>query len=319
MSLRALQTSAEEGLPKVVLCSAEQYSLWKQRVSTICWAQTRLDIFSLSDVECDAHLKAHDDSKGKGKEKEVDVIGRCWATITSLLSDELFLKVSHVKKGHVASLLFEIQASLQVATLDDVQPLRVDLYGADMVRDCKNDLQTFISFLLSKRDKLAFLKSPVPDAELIHIFLKGLSPVFAPIQVHLAIPGTLPKDFESVVAIVRRFSSNPTVAAELAKSKGASASVLLSNSMTNGSMAQRDPGKVIYCRLFASTGTCRFGEKCKFSHGMSAANNAQQPSGNRQRDFSGVTCFYCKKKGHTQTVCKKKQMIWQASKRLSLF
>ena len=263
-------------------------------------AKTRLDVFALSDAECDALIQACDDSKGK----EPDVIGKCWTAITSMLSDELFLKVSHVKKGHIASLLFEIQAALQISIVDDVQPLRVELYSADMTRDCKSDLQTYISYVVTRRDKLAFLKSPVPEAELIHIFLKGLSPVFNPIQVHFAIPGTLPAEWEKVVAIVRRFSCNPLVAAELTKNKGAKESVLVSNSNDSAS-ARESGGRVIYCRLFANTGACKFGEKCKFSHGAANSSPSTQQTTNRPRQ--ALTCFYCKQKGHTANVCRKKQ------------
>jgi hypothetical protein len=180
-------------------------------------------VFTLTDGRCDELIKFYDEAKAKDKDQlhaRVDVIGKCWTILTSTLSDELFLKTSHVGKGKINSLISEIRASLSVSTIDDIQPLRVELYSASM-RDCDNDLQTYVSFIISKREKLSFLQCAVPEEEIIHLFIKGLSPVFQPIQVHFAIPGTMPTKFDQVVSIVRRFSTNPAVAAELSKSKNA--------------------------------------------------------------------------------------------------
>src|SRR5689334_18128648 len=96
---------------------------------------------------------------------------------------------------------------------------------------------TVATIIISKKEKLNFLQSAVPEAELIHLFIKGLSPVFQPIQVHFAIPGTLPGNFMDVVAVVRRFSTNPVVAAELCKyknvDKNADSALFLNASLKN--------------------------------------------------------------------------------------
>ena len=63
------------------------------------------------------------------------------------------------------------------------------------------------------------LGKPVADEELIAIFLKGLHPIFQPVQVHFAIPGTLPKKWDDVINIIRKFAATPVVAVELAKLK----------------------------------------------------------------------------------------------------
>ena len=194
------------------------------------------------------------------------------------------LKVSHVEKGMIASLKNEIKASLAVSTLEDVQPLRVDLYSANeyscwRLRDrafrknlftrgslkapnCGGDLQSYISYIISRKDKLAFLRSEVPEAELIHIFLKGLTPVFSPIQVHFAIPGTMPDTFDKVVAIVRKFSTNPLVADQIARAKP-TANVFISN--TSRYVSRETGRERVLCKLF----TCSYGDKCRFSHGSS--------------------------------------------------
>jgi hypothetical protein len=288
----SLNRADDFAIPRVILRTGDQFALWKERVAATCWAATRLDVFSLSDDDCDLLIQEHHESKSD----KLDKIGKCYLTITSLLSDEVFVKVAHVQKGKLASLIGEIRAALAVNAVDDINPLRVELYAASMVKDCKSDLQTYISFIITRKDKLAFLKSEVPEHELIHIFLKGLSPVFNPIQVHFAIPGTLPKDFRDVVAIVRRFSNNPLVSAELARSRAQP--MLVSMAPTLHGNNARDT----VCKMFTQNGTCRFGTACKFSHG---APNPAVPSNSRSKAIP--TCFYCKKRGHLAAVCRKKQ------------
>jgi len=57
----------------------------------------------------------------------------------------------------------------------------------------------------------------VTEQELVQIFLRGLVPVFQPLQVYFSIPGSLPETFEKAVEIIRKFSTTPAVSAELAK------------------------------------------------------------------------------------------------------
>lgn len=298
----ATEDAASTHKPKIILKTGEQYYLWKERVSTVCWTLTRLDVFALTDANCEELIKIYDERKSeKDKAKQdlplaarVDVVGKSWDILTSYLSDELFMKVSHVQKGKIASLISEIKASLAVMTIEDIQPLRVDLYGATMVKNCDSDLQSYISYITSRKEKLAFLKTPVPEEELILIFLKGLSPVFNPIQVHFAIPGTLPKKFDEVVAVVRKFSTNPTVAAELAKDKTAAAATVLVASV---SLAQK-PANKPYCNNYTKNGRCHFGSRCKFSHGISTST----PQQTRTRETAArtvPTCYYCRKGTHT--------------------
>ena len=88
-----------------------------------------------------------------------------------------------------------------------------------MQKEGNSDLQTYIAYLIERQKKLEFLKKKVDDDEMISIFLKGLHPIYQPLQVHFAIPGTLPTKFDDVVAVVRKFSATPTLASELAKLK----------------------------------------------------------------------------------------------------
>ena len=53
MSLKSdspLQDAA--AVPKFKLRTADQYPLWLARLTDVCWAQTRMDITTIRDVDC---------------------------------------------------------------------------------------------------------------------------------------------------------------------------------------------------------------------------------------------------------------------------
>jgi hypothetical protein len=251
-------------------------------------------VFAVTDDECKAAVAVLEGDAKKPEEKSAaDWVGKCWTIITSSLHDEVYLKVNHVSRGLIKSLLSEIAHAI-VNNLEEVQPLRLELYGASMQKDCGSDLQTWINYIIERANKLLFLKKEVPQEELVAIFLKGLHPVpFQQLQVFFAIPGQLPKTFESAVATTRKFASSPAVAMELAKLK----STGLSQSMFP---MIGEPTSSARCRLFASSGQCRYGDQCKFKH-VAVPNSTVSASG------QSVTCNYCKKLNHTENVCRKKQ------------
>ena len=298
---------------KIVLKSADQYHLWKARIHAACWAATRLAVFDITDEECARLSKTFDESKAENKSR--DVVGMAWTIITQSLHDELFIKLVHVKSGLIQTLMGEIRSALLVNIAEDIQPLRLELYGASMQRDCNNDLQSFIAYVTQRRDKLLFLKIKVPDEELVNIFLKGLPSIFLPLQVHYGIPGNTEPSFDGIIATVRRFASNPVVAAELAKMKSAG---LSQNVFTSISRAMPTPTNTQkerpYCFRYSKTGSCKFGDKCRFYHANSSGNG--QLSGNtvgsntntggeRSRQHS-IECGYCHNRGHTMEECRKR-------------
>src|SRR6185437_11172301 len=123
MSLNAHDSDARQAGPKIILKSGDQYQLWRERMATYCWAYTRLDVFSLTDDECVELITAHDEKEDA--KPAANPVGICWDVLCKHLSDDLFLKVAHVGKGKIESLISEIRASLAVSTIEDVQPLRV--------------------------------------------------------------------------------------------------------------------------------------------------------------------------------------------------
>jgi len=296
---------------KIILKNAEQYQLWKARVSAACWAATRQDIFEVTDQTCLRALEGFD----KGEVKH-DWVGKCWIIITSSLHDELFLKTAHVRSGHIAGLLKEIRAALLVNIAEDIQPLRLELYSATMQAN-GNDLQAYISFLIQRRNRLLFLEVDIPAGEMVHIFLKGLHSIFQPLQVHFAVPGTLPDTFDKAVEIVRKFAATPVVHGELNKLK--------SNGLSQNVFATISREKQQTCKRFATTGKCLFGNRCHFSHttaphterSQASASPAQAPQVNtnaghvpapneRKREGQPVKCDYCGRKYHTQQECRKR-------------
>ena len=140
MSLNAMNT--EESSAKLpLLKSAEQYLAWRTRIADKCWALTGHDIAELSDKECLAGMKAATEEKDFAKRD--CWVSKCWLIITSSLHDDLLLKLT-VKRGLIQSLLAEINAALLINNAEEVQPLRLELYGATMVKDGNSDLQSYI-------------------------------------------------------------------------------------------------------------------------------------------------------------------------------
>ena len=140
------------------------------------------------------------------------------------IHDELFVKLKHVTRGDIPLLLQEIRTALMVDSSDDAAILRVELYSASMAKDAGSDLQSYVSYIKTRVNKLHFLNVKITDAELIHIFLRGLIPAYQQLQVYFACPGALPDgtSFDKVVEIVRKYSASPAMATELAKAKASS-------------------------------------------------------------------------------------------------
>ncbi len=276
---------------KITLRTADQYHIWKARIAAACWSVAKRNIFAVTDTQC---------SEAVAGEEKTDWVGKSWLLITSSLHDELFMKVSHVEHGLIASLLGEIRESLLVNIAEDVQPLRLELYGATMA-NTGSDLQSFISFIVTRKDKLSFLDVEIPDEELIAVLLKGLHAVFQPLQVHFAIPGNIPDSFAKTIEIIRKFSASPIVHNELNKLKAVGLSQNIFASVS------REKGERPYCIKFAKFGSCSWGDRCKFTHGDVPPLDKQLPTERvNPANSSSSRCSFCNFKGHSVDVCRKK-------------
>lgn len=216
-------------------------------------------------------------------------ITTCWLLIISSLSDELIQQVRHVNRGAIPEILKEIQNAMCLDLTYDEQTLMQELFSATMP-NTGNDLQSFIAYIKSKRDKVRYLEKEVKEADLVHIFIRGLHPVFAPLQVYYATPVGRPKTLDEAIAVDRNFACTPAVSVELGKLKapGLSQSVF--------SVTDQDTP---ICKNFSLKGSCRFGADCKFKH-------ISHPAGESERN-SRLTCEFCKKIGHTASRCWKRK------------
>jgi hypothetical protein len=323
----------------IVLRTADQYDMWKARVGDVCWSATGKDIFAVTDEQCKAVLAVFEDPAAE-KKAGTEWLAKCWNLVSNSLHDDVYRKVTHVSRGLLQTLLLEISHALVVNNLEEVPALRLELYGASMQKQGECDLQAWVSFIVERAAKLNFLKKPVDENELIAIFLQGLHPTFNQLQVAFAVPGGAPKSFAAAVTTVRKFAANPTVAAELAKlkSRGVSQSMfplITSNSQSQVPQAQNYNSQVPQaqvpqaqqtqsqvpqaqpqvpqvqppypqaCRLFASTGQCRYGSRCKFVHTATpAAQSAMQP-----QSRSNSVCNFCELTGHAEEICPFKQKL----------
>lgn len=217
---------------KILLKTADQFTLWKARVRVACWAATKKNVFELKQEEFKV---------------EEDWVAKAWNILTSSLDDELFLKLKHVAQGNIIKLLSEIESALMVNAGGSAESLKYEMYGATMI-NTGNDLTSFVSFLKHRNEKLAFMNSALPEKEMIHLFVRGLHPVFQPFQVVFGLTGT-PTKFDDVVEAVRKFASTPAMHAELAKLKATQQPQNIFNATPNKEIG--------VCFKFA-TGKCNF-------------------------------------------------------------
>lgn len=276
-----------------LLKTADQYLAWRARIYDKCWAVTGHDLSQVTDEECLAGLKNASEEKDASKR---DLwVSRCWMIITGSLSDELLLKMT-AQRGCIRSLLNDINISLMINQAEEVTPLRLELYGATMAKEGQNDLQTYIAYLVLRRNKLEAHGKKVDDAELVAIFLRGLHPLYQPLQLHFAIPGQMPNTFDKAVNIVRRYSATPAVASELVKLKTPAISQHMFAITTDASPAEKSR-----CWQFANKGTCKFGANCKFSHPA-----IPEPEHSTSSERPKIRCAFCFNNGHTAKDCRKR-------------
>ena len=180
------------------LRTSDQYEAWVAKITDKCWAKTGKDIFTITDAACVAALtKLHAESKTAAEVSQHGWVTTCWSSITKSLHEEIMIKVSHVERGHIASLLKEIASALTVYNTDEVGILRLELFGATMEK-CNSDLQSFISYIQLRQRKLKFLKKALSEEDLVAIFVSGLHPILSPLRSQQSLKTRLPLYWHTV-------------------------------------------------------------------------------------------------------------------------
>ena len=113
----------------------------------------------------------------------------------------------------------------------------------------------------------------------------------------------MPATLDAVIAIVRKYASSPVITSELAKLKTNGLSQAVFNITAQENKIQPPPPQATMCKLFARTGHCRFGAKCKFVHApLPTRTGIAQPFRNKQ-------CNFCSRFGHAETGCQLKDRL----------
>jgi len=85
MSLNSSAPSEDNNRVRIILRTADQYSLWHARVSHACWAATHRDVFKVSDEDCMELLAQVAEEQKEGRKVQLDWVGKSWQIITSSL------------------------------------------------------------------------------------------------------------------------------------------------------------------------------------------------------------------------------------------
>ena len=143
---------------------------------------------------------------------------KVWAAVKDSLSDEMRAQVSAIRSGDLITLLGQLR--LAVNRVEDIQPqvLKKQMWASKMEREGKQDLLTYVTFLLTNRDRLVAAKSPISDSDLQGMLVQGLDDdIFA--DVHDWHEEGLQPSFDALCTKVQKFATRTKVAAKLASLK----------------------------------------------------------------------------------------------------
>ena len=84
----SLMQESPSTVPKLLLRSADQYSLWKARASAACWSITQRDVFAVTDEQCGFGALE------EGQERKIpEWVGKAWMALIGSLHDKLFIRL----------------------------------------------------------------------------------------------------------------------------------------------------------------------------------------------------------------------------------
>ena len=114
MSLSARMSAEFAALQKcsVILKTADQYDIWKNRVTDACCT---MNVFNLTDEDCSRAMDEFVEAKEAGEKKQ-NWVATCWQIITTSLHDDVYRKVSQSPRGGIETLLKNIGHALVFGT-----------------------------------------------------------------------------------------------------------------------------------------------------------------------------------------------------------
>lgn len=197
-----------------------------------------------------------------------------------------------ITMGDAVGAYFAIRDTFQAKTTFGYLEASRKLTASNMYADHVT-VAEFASLIIHRARVFKEAGGMVDDAMKISILLSGLlTPEFDVKKTHIASTHLSQLNFEAVSKDLVDFA----IAMKIDKAKhggGGRGKVFSVQSSTNSgaSTSEKQP-----CRLWAKSGSCRFGNSCKFSH-----SSSQNPSAKK------TICEHCGKTGHRAAQCYKKR------------
>ena len=212
---------------------------------------------------------------------------KTFAFIRRNLSDSMF-ELSREVSTSVPKLLRKLREVTNDGSATDRSALRAE-YDAMKLDDFDN-MQLYIAGFNNLVTKMRFYKiKSVEDAEdVLFRFNEGM-----------------PEAYKDIQLVIAAQNMNLTQAQRFylqrAKLDDSLPGTLRNITKRTDSVHQQEE----ICRLFTQ-GKCRFGKRCKFKHPGQESTGSGGPGGNSKKSKQNVKCFYCGKKGHYKTECRKR-------------
>jgi hypothetical protein len=249
------------------------FDIWEIRVEDIFYAQRWDAMYTASNTP---------DQRVPDEELPRHARRRAWGVLKASLDDDITSKVKNVRLGDVEDLLRSVRKQFYKATVQSKTKLRKKLMKAQL--EDHKDLGTYIAHIDALTERLNGLGSPVPlELKQFHL-LEGLPADYDAIKQNIKIPREPALTWEQIVFLLEDYADDPKIPGYSQKTPQDAAH-----------STQNQSNNI--CRAYARNGKCRNGDSCKYKH----VSRPNAPKQQRKK------CNYCKRNGHVEKDCYKKQ------------